>query len=412
MQKDIRLRLTKGVLNRIPAILFIMLLMPLTVWGDELSDSVTIDFLHEEVVPVEEPNDSVLFVKVATELEPAMPTPEDNRNWWYLFKKGKLSMQDPTVEWPKFLKFCVDVYNWGDHTFNSYNPEYVEGTGHRWKARLVSDNWFDSYAMQFKKSDLNMRMLGNLYSNLGAYLHYMAVSVGYSMNLNSIFGGKPNDHSRFETNFNCALFNFDLSYTKNSGGTYIRKWDGFNDNKLFKSPFPGVEMSTLNVSLYYFLNNKKYSQGAAYNFSKYQKRSAGSWLFGFSYNNLDITMDFTTLSPELKPLYPLNTYFFKFHYHSYCALFGYGYNWVWHPKWLFNVTVMPSVGFNRCSEDATDARSTLLALNIHGRASLTYNHRALFTSLIAKVTGNWYTSSSYSLFNAIEYFSLNVGFRF
>lgn len=401
----------KGGSNRLASLTIFLLLMSFRMWGESAVDSLVFVNELEESIEIQLP-DSVVDNKIITNLAPGVNLEPENRNWWYLFKKGKLSMQDTTVEWPKFLKFCVDVYNWGDRTFNSYNPEYVEGTGHRWKARLVSDNWFDSYAMQFKESGMNIRMLGNLYSNVGAYLHYMAVSVGYSVDLNSVFGGKPTDHSRFETNFNCALFNFDLSYTKNSGGTYIRKFDGFNNNRLIKSEFPGVEMSTLGINLYYFLNNKKYSQGAAYNFSKFQKKSAGSWMFGFSYNNLDITMDFTTLAPELKPYYKLDTYFFKFHYNSYCALFGYGYNWVLHPKWLLNGTLMPSIGFNHCTEDATDSRSNLLALNVHARVSLTYNHRAMFLSVIAKISGNWYTSSSYSLFNAIENFTANIGFRF
>ena len=384
--------------------------MPGWAWGEDVVYDRDIITETRETIELVERELEVIDPPEATAVPPAET--DLNRDWWHLLRKGELSMKDTTVHYPKFIKFCVDVYNWGDRTFNSYDPEYVEGTGHRWKARLVSDNWFDSYAMKFKRQDLNIRMLGNLHSNIGAYLHYMAVSVGYSMDLNSVFGGKKSDHMRFETNFNCALFNFDLYYTRNGGGTYIREFEGYNNNKLIKSYFPGVEMSTFGVNLYYFLNNKKYSQGAAYNFSKYQKRSAGSWIFGFSYGNLDITMDFTTLEDVLKPHFPFTTYFLKFHYYSYCALFGYGYNLVWHPKWLFNISVMPSIGVNRCTEDASDGKSNLLALNIHGRASLTYNHRAFFASLIGKISGNWYTSSSISLFNAIENFALNVGFRF
>lgn len=335
----------------------------------------------------------------------------ESRNWWYLLKKGKLNLSDTTVVYPKFLKFCVDVYNWADHTFNSYNPDYVVGTGHRWKARMVNENWTDSYALRFKNTPLHMRMLSDLNVNLGAYIQYMAVSVGYSLDLNTIFGGKKTDHARFETNFNCALFNFDLYYYHNSG-TYIRQFMGYNNNKLMRSDFPGVSANNFGVSIYYFLNNKKYSQGAAYNFSKFQKRSAGSWMFGFQYSNLDIKMDFNQLAPELKPLYTFPSDILHLHYYSYCALFGYGYNWVWHPKWLFNITVMPSIGVNHCSEDSSERSGRQLALNIHGRTSLTYNHRALFTSIIGKITGNWYTSKNLSLFNAVEYFSVNVGFRF
>ena len=334
-----------------------------------------------------------------------------DRNWWHLLKKGQLNLADTTVEYPKFLKLCVDIYNWGDHVFNSYNPDYVEGTGHRWKARLVNENWTDSYSLHLKDPNVTMRMLSNLNVNIGAYLHYMALSIGYSVDMNTIFGGEKTDHTRFETNFNCALFNFDLFYYHNSG-TRIRQFMGYNNNKLINSEFPGVTANNFGINIYYFFNNKKYSQGAAYNFSKFQKRSAGSWMAGFSYSNLDISMDFNSLSPELRPLYTFPTNHLKFHYFSYCLMGGYGYNWVWHPKWLFNVTVMPSIGVNHCYEDASDGSGRQLSLNIHGRTSLTYNHRALFTSLIGKITGNWYTSKHLSLFNAIEYFSVNVGFRF
>lgn len=335
----------------------------------------------------------------------------ENRDWWYLLKKGKLNLADTTVIYPKFLKFCVNVYNWADHFFNSYNPEYVEGTGHRWKARLVNENWTDSYALRFRKSNINMRMLSNLNDNIGAYVQYMAVSVGYSVDLNTIFSGKKTDHTRFETNFNCALFNFDLYYYRNKG-TRIRRFSGYEHNRLIDSDFPGVTANNFGVSLYYFLNNKKYSQGAAYNFSKFQKRSAGSWIFGLTYSYLDIAMDFNQLPPELKPYFSLASDHLNFHYNSYCFLFGYGFNWVWHPKWLFNITAQPSIGFNHCYEDSSDGSGNQFALNIHGRTSLTYNHRSLFCSLIGKITGNWYISKNLSLFNAIEYFSLNVGFRF
>lgn len=358
-------------------------------------------------------NSSVYDSKRIKEIGDSLKNAEQaaNRNWWYLLRKGKLDMKDTTIVYPRFVKFCVDVYNWADRFFNTYDPEYVVGTGYRWKARLVNENWTDSYALRFRNSDINMRMLSSLNVNIGAYIQYMAVSVGYSVDMQTVFKGKKTDHTRFETNFNCALFNFDLTYTHNTG-TYIRQFSGYNNNRLIRSDFPGVTMNNFGVSLYYFLNNKKYSQGAAYNFSKYQKKSAGSWMFGFAYNNLDISMDFNQLSPELRPYFNFPSDYLHLHYFSYCALFGYGFNWVWHPKWVFNITAMPSIGANHCYEDSSDGSGTQFALNIHGRTSLTFNHRTLFASVIGKLSGNWYISKNLSLFNAVEYFSVNVGFRF
>ena len=79
----------------------------------------------------------------------SIPAQDDaDRNWWYLFKKGKLSMSDPTVQWPKFLGFCVKVYNWGDRVFSTTDPDYVVGTGKKWRARVINDNWANSYYMK------------------------------------------------------------------------------------------------------------------------------------------------------------------------------------------------------------------------------------------------------------------------
>ena len=374
--------------------------------GSELFHN-ELDLTHNTLYPV----DSLELKTLNPNKEQLTADNPENRNWWYLLKKRKLNLQDTTVIYPKFIKFCVNLYNWGDKFFNSYNPEYVLGTGYRWKTRLVNENWTDSYALRIKHSDVTMRMLSNLNVNFGAYIQYMAVSVGYSLDMNTVFGGKKTDHTRFETNFNCALFNFDLYYYHNSG-TRIRQFMGYNNNRLINKDFPGVTANNFGVSIYYFFNNKKYSQGAAYNFSKYQQKTAGSFMAGFSYSNLDIDMNFNSLSPDLRPLYTYPSDKLRFHYYSYCILGGYGYNLVWHPNWVFNITVMPSIGANHCYEDSSEGSGTLLSLNIHGRTSLTYNYRSFFTSFIGKITGNWFTSSRTSLFNAIEYFNFNVGFRF
>ena len=123
-----------------------------------------------------------------SQIKPLVYTREQ-KWWWNLFKEGKLSMTDTTVIWPKFLKFCVDVYNWGDKTFNSYDPEYVIGTGKRWKVRIVSDNWLDTYEMKLPQG-INTTMSSDVYANIGAYIQYMAVSVGSSYDIEKLFNKK------------------------------------------------------------------------------------------------------------------------------------------------------------------------------------------------------------------------------
>lgn len=336
----------------------------------------------------------------------------DQRWWWTLLKQRKLSMNDTTVVWPKFLKFCVDVYNWADHTFNSYDPEYVVGTGKRWKVRLVSDNWLDSYALRFS-GGFRSTMSSNVYANIGAYIQYMAVSVGSSYDIQKIFDHKEPSHKKYEFGFICALFNAELYYHENRGGVNIRRFGDFNGGKPIKEHFPGVNMYTFGLDAYYFFNNKKYSQGAAYNFAKYQLKSQGSFMLGISITNQKLTFDFNQLPENLRdkiPLDKLTTYYF--HYNSYAVLGGYGYNWVIAPKLLYNITLMPSVGFSHYYQDSLEGNKYLLSLNIQGRMSLTYNLGNYFFGLIGKMNGHLYRQARTMMFSSIENFAAYVGLRF
>ncbi len=384
----------------------VMILLSLSAFADSdieySADSDSLSAAHPSLLPAITPDSNPSLSSVDA---------DTNRNWWHLLKKNKLDLKDSTVQYPRFVKLCVDIYNWADKAFNSYDPEYVEGTGKRWKARIISDNWSDYYAMHLNK-DMSMRMLSDLTSNLGPYVQYMAVSVGYSANLNHLISHNPVANKRMDFGFNCARFNLELYYLQNTGGTQLRQFNSYKGKKLFKSFFPGVDLYTFGLDIYYFFNNKKYSQGAAYNFSKIQKRSAGSFMLGFSYSNQDISLDFSTLDSEILKYYTLSTYFLKFHYNNYCVLFGYGHNFVLNPHLLFNVSLMPSAGVNHCYEDSAEGSSTMFSFNVKGRVSMTYNLKNFFAGISSKIDGHLYNTSHYSLFNAIMTLSASAGIRF
>ena len=333
------------------------------------------------------------------------------KNWWKLLKKGKLNLSDTTVEYPKFLGFCVKVYNWADKTFNSYDTTYVAGTGRRWKARLVSDNWVDSYYLNLSKK-MPMRMMSDFYCNAGAYIQYMAVSLGYSIDMSNIIGHKPSNHKKLELSFNCARFNIEGHYWESTGGTFIRTFGDFNDGKLIKEHFPGVIFRTIGVNGYYFFNNRKFSMGAAYNFSKIQKKSAGSAIIGLNFNNLDITMDMNDLPETLKPYLNISPNSYRFHYNSYALMGGYSYNCVLNRHFLFNISAFPGIGFTHAYEDSVESGAKLFSLIMKGQTSLTYNLNDFFICAIGKIDGNWYRSPNFSFFSSVENLQVSIGFRF
>lgn len=340
-----------------------------------------------------------------------------NPNWWLnRLKAHDLNLADSTVIYPKFMKFCVNVYNWGDEFFNGTDHEYVVGTGTRWKARFADDNWADTYMLRLP-DNLRINMLSDVYSNAGAYIQYMALSLGYSYDMSTLFGINGANHKKLGFGFNCARFNIELFYNENDGGTHLHKFGDYKDpdHRHLDLRFEGVELSTWGVTAAYFLNHRRYSHGAAYNFSKFQRRSQGSWLVGFSYTNLKMNFDFSQLPPELLPLLTVPAINYKIHYDSYAAIGGYAYNWVIAPRWLYNITVAPSLGLSHCYEDSEGGEKWMFSANFSARTSLTYNFGRRYNWFLcayAKLNGSWYRRGTFSIFSSIINFSATVGIRF
>lgn len=336
---------------------------------------------------------------------------KQNRNWWKLMWKGQLNLHDSTVYYPKFVKFCVDVYNWGDHTFNSYDTTYVVGTGRNWKARLAYDAWTDSYHMNINRT-LPITLISTPYTSMGVFLHFMAVSINYSVDMTNLFFNKPVNHKKFEFGFNCARFNLDLAFNSNTGGSNIHSFGDYKKGKYFSEYFSGVNMKSFTADLYYFFNNRKYANGAAYNYSKFQKKSAGSPIAGFSYAYEDIHLDFNKLPEHLQEYMTTYQKDYKFNYHDYCLILGYGHNFVLNKHFLYNITLLPSIGIIHCTEDSTEGSINLFSLNAAGKMSLTYNSGDFFTCLIAKANAHWYKSNKLSTLSSIANASISVGIRF
>lgn len=320
-------------------------------------------------------------------------------------------MYDTTVVYPKFLDFCVKVYRWGDKTFNSYDTAYVKGTGKNWKAIINNNNWTDSYALNIGDK-MPIRIMSDIHVNVGAHLHFMAVSVGYMVDLSNVIGNKPLNRKKVEVSFSTARFTVEGHYAENTGGSYIRKFGDYRGGDFIKVAMPGINMKTYGAQGYYFFNNRKYSQGAVYNFSKYQVKSAGSFIVGFHYNNLDINLDMNQLPERLLPYLTIAPERYKFHYKNYSVMGGYGYNLVFAKNFTFNITALPAIGLGSTYADDYEGHKKMLVLNIFGKTGISWNINDIFLGITARIDGYWYNNKNLSLFNSIETLNANVGVRF
>lgn len=333
--------------------------------------------------------------------------------WYRQIYENGFRIHDPAINYPRFMRFCLKVYDWGDRTFNSYDPEYVVGTGKNWKGIIKNYNWMESYMLMFSIHTRDMlHIRSEIFNDLGIHLSFMAVTIGYTAKVNN-WAGERSKRSNFNFNFTSSRFSANLDLLSTTGDTRITHFGNYNDGRSFSYHFNDIEHKSLSGEFYYFINHLKYSQAAAYCFSKYQLKSSGSAIVGFAFNNQRIRMDFSSLPEEMKQHLPSLENYYNFRYTDYAILAGYGHNWVLKPRrWLVNLTALPSIGFRHSYAGSSEGRKNMLAANLRARFALVYNHRALFASLNGRLDANLFFNSHYAFFNSTESISLIVGARF
>ena len=348
--------------------------------------------------------------RIEDKLNEPYDTTRNEGYWWRAMKHGKVDFNDSTMGYPKFLQFCWKTYKWGDRAFNSYDTSYVQSTGKNWKLILKSDNWIDSYIGRPAK-DTYMVMNSNLVSNIGVSLSFMAVSVGYSVAVsNLIHGGKFSD--KVEFSFTCARFAADAYYWENRNEVNVTYTDTNIDDNRHEFRMSGITRKALGLTAYYFFNNRRYAQAAAYCYSKYQKRSAGSWLAGISLQHFDVRFDVDQLNDEARVYITTQADAPRILYNDYCLLVGYAHNWVLGRKWLLNVTLTPYIGYRYNHFHSDDGMASALSLNLRGRIGAVYNHKKFFVGIQGYADHHRYKAGDGRLVNSMIDFTALAGIRF
>lgn len=322
---------------------------------------------------------------------------------------------DSVAAWGKFPKFCVDVYRWGDKFFNSYDSAYVEGTGYKFNGKFKTETWTDRYNF-ILPNDYRIAMSSDWCTSSGLWLTYLAVSVGYDVNVSKFIGNRPAARKRFNFSFNCALFSADLYWISNDVGTTITSYGEKGDIQHNKLNFTGINTELFGVDAYYYINNKKYSHAAAFNYSKIQKRSQGSFFFGFSYWKQDFKFDFSDMPMSMLNKLPdnwaENEYKYEVDNHNYSVVTGYGYNWVFRPHWLLGVSESPVFGIKHGYINNPGEVHNTFSLTNRLQASLVWNNNKWFAGLIGTAENGLIYDKSHALFSGIYNFEVSVGYRF
>ncbi len=316
---------------------------------------------------------------------------------------------DSIAAWGKFPRFCVNTYRWGDRFFNTYDSTYVQGSGYKFNVKLTTDSWLNYYNFGLP-NHIRMNMISDPSTSIGLYATYLAVSVGYDINVSNLFQGTSQARSRYRFGFDCSLLSVEVYLENNEVGTKIKR---FGNETGLSIPFNDIAIHSWGIDAYYFFNHKKYSQSAAFGFGRIQHKSQGSFFAGLSIYSQSYDFDFNGLPMHMLDQLPewWADHHYKVKTRNYGFRLGYGYNWAFARHWIAGFHFSPTIGFRTGFVNSND-KNTDLSLMVRGKASVVWNNKRWFAGIVGRIDSSIINDRKTTFMGNDMSLSAAIGYRF
>ena len=304
---------------------------------------------------------------------------------------------------------------------NAIDTSYISPNLYNLTFMLEHSTWYEHYQLGTNRNShpQKLNFSPNLGTKMGIYFGWRWIFLGYTFDIEDLFGGNKNKLKKREMSLNLysSKFGVDLYYRKTGNDFKLRSQEGFYHDDLFKNiQFDGLQSSINGLNAYWIFNHKKFSYPAAYSQSTNQRKSAGSFIAGFSYSQHKISFDYNKLPELLGGYLNPDLKFNRIKYSDYSLGFGYGYNWVFAKNWVSNLSLLPGIGYKKSKIDDNDFKDEHWIKDINfdliTRAAIVYNDSKYFvgTSLVMHTYD--YRKPNLSVTNSFGTLRIYAGFNF
>ncbi len=305
--------------------------------------------------------------------------------------------------------------------FNAIDTTYISPNLYNLAFMLEHSTWYEHYLLG-NNNHSNAQKIGfspNLGTKLGVYFGWRWIFLGYTFDIEDLFGGNKNKPKKKEMSLNIysSKFGVDLYYRKTGSDFKLRSHDGFHLSTPIRNlNFDGLQSSIKGLNTYWIFNHRKFSYPAAYSQSTNQRKSAGSFMAGFSYSQHKITFDYAKLPVSMFSQLNPNLQFSKIKYSDYSLGFGYGYNWVFAKNWVSNLSLLPGIGYKKSKIDDQDFKNEHWIKDINfdliTRAGIVYNNAKYFVGASLVLHTYDYRKPNLSVTNSFGTLRIYAGFNF
>ena len=267
----------------------------------------------------------------------------------------------------------------------SYDTSYVVRPEGKWTLKVKVNQTGNSIHAKgtindiYSRADLSTKHKTTI--SIGA--SYRGISASYSINPAKLKGAY--DDYELNINYYGSRLSFDASYQRSTSmsGDIER---GGTKSRLERDD---VTMKVYNLAAYYCFGHRKFSFPAVFNQSYIQRRSAGSWLAGLSFQGgrIETNEELKLRKPDAPEVY------IKFRHLGIGG--GYGYNLVLGKKWLIHLSALPTFvvyNYNRLTINGESRHAGRMRFN------MLFNERA---AIVYNITSRYFVGTSLVMTNSL-----------
>ncbi len=238
--------------------------------------------------------------------------------------QGRLALYDRKLFWGDSL--LAAKYNKA-----TFDTAYIGRPNARWTVKLrgnlsgadiETDSRVDGVAH-------TTRVMSDFRGTLSMAVAYRGVGLGLAVNPAKL-AGKNQDYE-FNLNSYSNRYGFDVVYLASK--TYHGHTD-MGDERM-DIPKGLISQKALNLNFYYAFNYRQFSFPAAFSQSYIQRRSAGSWMVGASFDGSKTSVGTDEDHPSIQPI--------TIRLNEFAIGGGYGYNLVVGKHLLFHLSALPTI---------------------------------------------------------------------
>ena len=342
-------------------------------------------------------------------------------------EKSRTRFAELTHGVKKAYKVSTNELKKAGHKLNDVDTTYISPNKYNFAFMLEQSTWFEHYRLggSSQDGDQSINFAPNANAKIGVYFGWRWIFLGVTFDIKDIFGKhkSENQKNRKEVVFNLysSKFGVDL-YSRKTGSDFkISKYTNFDLTKDYVgTDFEGFQSKIKGLNAYWIFNHRKFSYPAAFSQSTNQRKSCGSLMAGFSYSKHNITFNHKLLPQEMQEQIRPSLQFHKMKYTDVNLNVGYGYNWVFAKNCLFNISLLPAIGFKkaRIDDQPTNTETSWkkwikdVNFDLITRAGITWNNSKYYIGASLVLHTYDYRKQNFSMTNSFGSLRIYMGFNF